>query len=415
MSLVKTIQPPAAPSRIAREVQAISNWLIDVGLMSTKFEDILAGMCERLDAAGMPLMRVMMIMRTLHPSVSALSFVWRRGRGVKGENVLVERMDNPGWLKSPVRYMLENRVYRLRRELAGKDGALDFPILEQFRDEGGTDYYGVFVPFDIGPPPETGTGMITSWTTDRPGGFTEDEIAALERLVPRLGLTVKATLTKQIAVNVLDTYVGPDAGRHIMAGEIRRGNFEVMRAVILYTDLRDFTRTTDTVPREEIVDLLDEYFEAMIPPIVDRGGEVLKFLGDGLLATFNLAGQPKESVCSVALVAATDAVRAVRALNLRRKEALKPVMDLDIAMHLGDVLYGNVGARDRLDFTVIGPAVNEASRIEAICRKVGRNILISEAFGKAATACAHRLIPIGDHALRGVRGRQMLFTVDITD
>jgi adenylate cyclase len=304
-------------------------------------------------------------------------------------------------------------VFRLRRPLAKDSATLDFPILEKFRAEGGTDYYGVFAPFDIGPPPETGTGMIASWTTDRPEGFTDDEIAVLDRLIPRLALTIKATLTKQIAINVLDTYVGPDAGRHIMAGEIRRGDVEVMRAVILMADLRDFTKTTDAAPQDQIVDILDDYYEAMIGPIVDRGGEILKFLGDGLLATFNLTGEPRESVCRVALVAATEAVRAVDALNLRRKEELKPVMDLDIAMHLGDVLHGNVGARDRLDFTVIGPAVNEASRIEAICRKVGRNILISETFAKAATECAHRLIPIGNHALRGVRGRQMLFTIDV--
>jgi len=413
MSLVTRLEPPAASSRVVREVQAISNWLIDVGLMDAAFEDILSGMCERLAAAGMPLMRVMIGMRTLHPSVEALNFVWRRGRQVKADKLMIERVDESGWLKSPARYMVENQVHQLRRTLVGADAALDFPILEQLRTEGGTDYYSVFIPFDIGSPSQSGTGLISSWATDRPGGFTDEEVAVLDRLMPRLALTVKATLTKQIAINVLDTYVGPDAGRHIMAGEIRRGAVEVIRAVILYTDLRDFTRTTDTVPREEIVDLLDEYYEAMISPIVDRGGEVLKFMGDGLLATFNLNGQPRESVCSVALVAASEAIRAVHALNQRRKEDLRPVMDLDIAMHLGDVLYGNVGARDRLDFTVIGPAVNEASRIESICSKVGRNILISEAFAKAATDCSHRLIPIGDHALRGVRGRQMLFTVDV--
>jgi adenylate cyclase len=334
MNAVTRVQIPTVPSRVAREVQSISNWLIEVGLMGAPFEDILAGMCERLEAAGMPLMRVMMIMRTLHPSITALSFVWRRGRGVRSENVLVERMDNPEWLRSPVRYMLENRVFRLRRHLAKGEAALDFPILEKFRAEGGTDYYGVFAPFDIGLPPETGTGMIASWTTDRPEGFTDDEIAVLDRLIPRLALTIKATLTKQIAINVLDTYVGPDAGRHIMSGEIRRGNVEVMRAVIVMADLRDFTKTTDTAPQDQIVDILDEYYEAMIGPIVDRGGEILKFMGDGLLATFNLTDRPRESVCRVALVAATEAVRRVQALNLRRREELKPVMDLDIALHL---------------------------------------------------------------------------------
>lgn len=413
MSVLAKTQLAPPPSRLAGEVQAISNWLIDVGLMGASFEQMLDGMCERIAAAGLPVMRAMMIMRTLHPSVTALSFVRRRGHPVVSDNILVERMDNPGWLKSPVRYMLENQVYQLRRPLIGDGAALDFPILEEFRNEGGTDYFGSFVPFDIGPPPESGTGMISSWTTDRPGGFTDEEIAVLERLLPRLALTVKATLTKQIAVNVLDTYVGPDAGRHIMSGEIRRGETEVMRAVIVYTDLRGFTKTTNSVPRDELVDMLDEYFEAMIPPIADRGGEILKFLGDGVLATFNLDGKPRESVCSDALLAATGALESVRDLNRRRAAEAKPVMDLDVALHLGDVLHGNVGARDRLDFTVIGPAVNEASRIETLCRKLGHNLLISDAFAAAASSCAHRLVPVGRHVLRGVRELQMLYTIEV--
>jgi adenylate cyclase len=411
MTVLAKTQIAPAPSRLADEVQAISNWLIDVGLMGARFEEMLDGMCARIEAAGLPVMRAMMIMRTLHPSVSALSFVWRRGRPVVGENVLVERLDNPAWLKSPIRYMLENRVYRLRRPLVGEDAALDFPILEEFRGEGGTDYFGSFVPFDIGPPPDTGTGMISSWATDRPGGFTDEEIAVLERLVPRLALTVKATLTKQIAVNVLDTYVGPDAGRHIMSGAIRRGQAEVMRAVIVYTDLRGFTKTTNSVPREELVDMVDEYFEATLPPIVDRGGEILKFLGDGVLATFDLTGKPRDAVCGDALLAATGALESVREINRRRAALGKPVMDLDVALHLGDVLHGNVGARDRLDFTVIGPAVNEASRIETLCRKLGHNLLISDAFAAAASSCAHRLVPVGRHVLRGVRELQMLYTI----
>jgi adenylate cyclase len=186
-----------------------------------------------------------------------------------------------------------------------------------------------------------------------------------------------------------------------------------MRAVIVYTDLRGFTKTTNSVPREQLVDMVDEYFEAMLPPIVDHGGEILKFLGDGVLATFDLTDKPRDSVCGDALLAATGALQSVRDLNRRRAAEGKPVMDLDVALHLGDVLHGNVGARDRLDFTVIGPAVNEASRIETLCRKLGHNLLISDAFAAAASSCAHRLVPVGRHVLRGVRELQMLYTIAV--
>ncbi len=258
------------------------------------------------------------------------------------------------------------------------------------------------------------TGMASSWTTDRPGGFTDDEIAVFERLLPRLALTAKTRLIREIAENVLDTYVGPEAGRRIMGGDIRRGALDVIRAVIVYADLRGFTAMSDSVPGDRLAPMLDRYFEAMVPPIARRGGQVLKFLGDGLLATFNLDGRERDSICSDALQSAYEMIADVAEANGARRTAGLPTMDLDIALHLGDVFYGNVGAADRLDFTVIGPAVNEASRIETLCEPLGHNVLVSETFAGAAVACAGRLIPVGTHQLRGVCHSQALYTIDTT-
>jgi adenylate cyclase len=229
--------------------------------------------------------------------------------------------------------------------------------------------------------------------------------------LPRLGLSLKATLTYQFAVNLLDTYVGRDAGKRIRSGEIRRGHAEIIRAVVWYADLRGFTALTDTVPTDELQATLDEYFNCMVCPLMGRGGQVLNFIGDGLLATFDLENAGKDSVCREALDSAVEALDLVKRLNAERSAAGQPVMELDLALHLGDVLYGNVGALDRQDFTVIGPAVNEASRIEDQCERLGRNILLSETFAAAAIQCSDRLMSLGRHSLRDVRAPQELFTV----
>lgn len=393
-------------------VQSISNWLVARGLGSTPFADMLAGFCERLEASGMPLLRGMITMRTLHPSIGGHNFVWRRGAAVEGQTFEIDMRDDPDWLDSPVRYMLDRNLWAVRRRLVGPRARLDMPILARFRDEGGTDYYLRGVPFEIAGRANGATGVIASFLTDHPQGFAAADIGVLERLLPRLALTVKGELTREIAETVLDTYVGHEAGARIMQGDIHRGSLGVIDAVILYADLRDFTSVTDAAPRQELAGMLDAYFEAMVPPVIERGGEVLKYLGDGLLATFRLGDRPSEEICAGALEAAYQAERRVHALNRARARMGRPTMALDIAMHVGEVLFGNVGAADRLDFTVIGPAVNEASRIEALCKELDHEVLVSETFAKAATLCADRLVPIGRHALRGVRDTHLLFTIE---
>jgi adenylate cyclase len=256
------------------------------------------------------------------------------------------------------------------------------------------------------------TGVATSWTTARQGGFGERDLAILAHLAPRLALALQARLGHDTAINLLNTYVGPEAGRRILDGEIRRGSLQVIRAVIFYGDLRGFTAVADRYEREVLVEMLNAHFDCLVPVIAAHRGQVLKFLGDGLLATFPLDDHAAAPACDRALDAAAEALRCVRELNAERAAAGKPVMDLDLALHLGDVFYGNVGSADRLDFTVIGPAVNEASRIEALCSQHDRNLLISETFARAATRSTERLVSIGRYALRGVRGAQTIYTLD---
>jgi adenylate cyclase len=271
----------------------------------------------------------------------------------------------------------------MRRRLDDPATALEFSVLEDIRDQGNTDYFARMVHFEVAEIRDHMTGMATSWSTDYEDGFSDQHIEILERLLPRLALSLD---------------VGPASGQRILAGDIRPGMMEVLPAVIFYADLRGFTTVSDTMPYERIGDMLNEYFECMVRPVMDRGGHVLKFLGDGLLAAFDTSTDEADPLCSLALSAATDAIDRVTALNEERRAIDWLAMELDIALHLGDVLYGNVGTADRLDFTVIGPAVNEASHIETLCQPPGYNVLVSEAFAGAAATCAQRLQPVGRHA-----------------
>ncbi len=391
------------------DIQEISDWLVQQGLRTAEFDVLFGGFCQQLRDAGVPLWRGQAGMRTLHPSIESITYTWRPETAVESAEYYYSDVDSEEFLKSPFQHMLKTEVRRLR--LALDDGKTsEFPILNEFRAAGATDYYARFIEFDFGEESRRG-GVITSWTTDRAGGFSDGDIATLDRLLPRLGLSLKATLTHQFAVNLLDTYVGRDAGRRIRSGEIRRGHAEIIRAVVWYADLRGFTALTDTVPTDELQATLDEYFNCMVYPLMGRGGQVLKFIGDGLLATFDLENAGKDSVCREALDSAVEALDLVKRLNAERSAAGQPVMELDLALHLGDVLYGNVGALDRQDFTVIGPAVNEASRIEDQCERLGRNILLSETFAAAAAQCSDRLMSLGRHTLRDIRAPQELFTV----
>ena len=393
------------------EVQAISDWLIERGLHPTGFETLIGGFCTRLVEAGVPLARTYVSMRTLHPSIAAFDMLWRPGRKIQTSLFGYDVAGAMAWDKSPFFHMIKNKIPTLRRSLADPDERLEFSVLDELRNQGLTDYYARLIRFDVADIRSHATGVATSWSSDRPGGFEDVHLDILNRLLLRLALSLAIGLARQIAVNMLDTYVGHESGMRILAGDIRPGKMDVLPAVIWLADLRGFTAVSDTMPREKLGDMLNDYFECMIQPVKERGGQVLKFLGDGVLATFDTDAGQADGLCSQALAAAAEAVENVRDLNRERQAADWPAMELDIALHLGDVLYGNVGAADRLDFTVIGPAVNEASRIESLCTPLGHNILISEAFAKAAKTCMGKLVSVGRHHLRGVARDQELFTL----
>jgi adenylate cyclase len=300
----------------------------------------------------------------------------------------------------------------LRRRLAGPEARLDFPILKELAAGGASDYFAEVVRFGEDGDPSHGTGIGYSFATDRPGGFRDDDLVLLRAVLPAVSLAMMTHAGHTIASGLLGAYLGGDAGGRVHAGAVERGSVESVRAVVWYADIRGFTAIADTTPGLVVIELLNAIFETLTASLRPRGGQVLKFLGDGMLAIFPFVDATRDETCSQSLDAAAEAMAGLDRLNAARQEAGKPIAAVDLALHLEEVLYGNVGAVDRLDFTVIGPAVNEVARIETLCEPLGRRVLVSAELA-AVVGDRRRLDPLGYHTLRGVREPREIYALDL--
>src|SRR6266852_2140161 len=262
------------------------------------------------------------------------------------------------------------------------------------------------------PDPTRGLGIGYSFATDRPEGFAGEAVPLIQAVLPAASLAMMTHASHTIASGLLAAYLGSDAGRRVHAGAVERGSVESIRAVLWFADIRGFTAIADASPGLVLIELLDEVFEALAAPLRPRGGQVLKFLGDGILVSFPFEEIDRAATCRQALDAASEAMAALDRLNAARAAAGKPTAAVDLALHLGEVLYGNVGAVDRLDFTVIGPAVNEVARIETLCEPLGRNVLVSAELA-AAVGEGCGLQSLGHHTLRGVRDAREIYSLDL--
>jgi adenylate cyclase len=389
----------------------LTDWIIAQGLDGTSETAFLDGLCERLAAEGMPLLRVNICQPTLHPVIGGHLFIWRREQGAAVEEDWARNVAAAGreYSLTPFEYMMTTGTPSLRKRLVPGDNLAEFPMLDRFRKAGATDYFALQTTFGavhrLGPADR----VLTSWLTDAADGFDDGQLAAFERLMPALALAVKASSTYRIASSVIETYLGKDAGQRVLGGTIERGAGETIRAALWFCDLQGFTKLSDTMPQDQLLALMHEYFECMVTTIDEHDGHVLKFMGDGMLAIFN-KGDDAAS-CRAALEAADRAVERVAEVTARRRKEGLPVTRFYLALHLGDALYGNIGARNRLDFTVIGPAVNEVSRIEAMCRALDQDLIVSAAFAAAVGSGCDRLASLGRYVLRGVRQPQELFTL----
>jgi len=395
-------------------LNALSAWVTEAGLVGRTESELMAGFCRRVVEAGVPLARALVILDTLHPIYEGRAILWRADRPETAEVVEYGRTNEgeaaENWRRSVFFHLLQSGEKMLRRRLVAGD-PVDFLSFKQARDEGMTDYLALIHRFaEEGVIGEMDC-VYSSWATDATDGFDDADVLAVQRLAPFLNLAVKSASLARMAGNLAETYLGRDPGRRVMSGRIVRGVAEKIGAVLWESDLHGYTHISDTVAPEQIIPLLNDYADVAVSAIHGHGGDVLKLIGDGTLAIF--AGDDREQACLAALAAAARLRRDVDKLNRTRSEAGLPTTRVYLALHVGDVFYGNVGSKDRLDFTVIGPAVNEVSRILAMSRSVEQDLLLSASFaGTLGWGMRRHLVSIGRYALRGVAQPQELFTID---
>ena len=379
-------------------IRAIVEWLIDGARSAPLPQQVLAQLSERLVACGIPLWRVAVFVRTLHPQVMGRRFIWRPGTEVEVSEAPFELLESADFLQNPIAQVYATGC-SVRRKLADPDCAADFPVLKELRAEGITDYLASPLLFS------DGAIHAVTCTTRQPGGFTDAQIAGIEAIITPLARVAEIRALRRMGSTLLDTYVGHDAGERILAGHIRRGDIEEIHAAIWLSDMRGFTALADSLPPPVLIDLLNRYFDCQVPVILEHGAEVLKFMGDGLLAIFTITGNETE-VCKRAFAAARRAQANVAALS----NSAMPGLRFGLALHIGDVLYGNIGSGNRLDFTCIGPAVNCAARIEKLASQLGREILASDEF---ARRCPEEFTALGEFTLAGFSAPQLVFALAV--
>jgi len=354
-------------------------------------EAVVSETCERVRAAGMPIDRVAFFFWTLHPQYAGVALYW------DGEKVTLNRgvhgfQHTEQYLTSPAA-RIRSGERAIRRRLADPDCPLDFPVLQELREQGMTDYVMAEVLFS------DGTRNSVSLTTRRPGGFTDHDIAEIQRLLHPFALVMENFNSRDLAETLLKTYLGRISGAKVLDGQIQRGDGQSIDAVIWFSDLRESTPLSVSLGEQRFLELLNDYFAATAGAVLEHGGEVLRFIGDASLAVFPTTEETTRDVCGRAVGAARDARARVQAANAKRRSDGLQVFACGIGLHLGRVHYGNIGTPERLEFSVIGAAANEAARIEALCKETGQDVVLSATMAAGlGTPCRS----LGKFALRGV-------------
>jgi adenylate cyclase len=395
-----------------RDIETLNAWLAEAGLQGMSEETLIRGFAERFVASGAPLVSGRVLVDTLHPLYEGRAFRWKLG----DEEIVVNEYGSTSdgealerWQSTPFYRMEANgdslAVHRLDDPEISANAFMSLlqrenltyvvALVDRFGEQGG-----------IGP----ADCLYSAWGCDSAEGFREEDIEALRKLSPVLALALKAASLGRIAHTLVETYLGRDAGERVLKGRIARGVAEEIKTVLWFSDLRDYTRISDSAPPEQLIPMLNDYADAIVSAIHSQGGDVLKLIGDGVLAIFPAVD--RQAACQAALAAAAKARAKVVKLNQTRTAASLPATNFYLGLHIGHVFYGNIGSRERLDFTVIGPAVNEVSRIASMCRSVDQALLMSFAFVEGLRQRRQDFLSVGRFALRGVAAAQELFTVD---
>lgn len=377
---------PSGPSQW--DPGPIFDWLLAEGRFLSGVEPMIEQMGQRMAAAGAPLWRLRLSMRTLHPLLAAVSAVWERDKeGATSIQTPHGLEGRSGYIGSPLE-IIGRTDKPFRRRLYEGLSDQDHNVLHDLKARGGTDYYGLPMRFSDG-----SAGSVV-FVTDRQGGFSGPDIAGFDRLTSAVAPIVEVFSVRQMSTTVAEAYLGPRTGRRVMSGQITRGDVETITAAVLVSDIRDWTGLNNRLSGEAALALANRYFEIIAEAVEAHEGEILKLIGDGVLALFPTEATG-HSACANALAAARQALRAAQGGDA------PPELQFGIGMHFGDVLYGNIGSTSRLDFTVLGQTVNVAARIEGLCGKLGQPILFSQDFANRLDEPA---AVVANEQLKGLKG-----------
>ncbi|MBZ9862994.1 adenylate/guanylate cyclase domain-containing protein [Mesorhizobium sp. CA12] len=388
----------------------VADWLNESALAGNDLETLVNGFCERLAAAGLPLKRVHLSFSMLHPLYDALGFTWVRGQGMEVEGFRKEAgVPSERFLTSPYYHLLSNKLDHLRRRL-DPSVVSEFPVFDDLRLMGITDYMAFVHPFSG----NASQGMMGSWSTDSAAGFSDSMISALLRIQSHLAIATKMAVLTKLADNMMTTYLGGDAGRRVLDGQIKRGEGDTIRAALVMGDMRGSSRLAETSGREVYIDTLNQFFDAVAAPFNRNGGQIMSFIGDGFIAVYPCERHRSQSeiACQAALAAAHKASARMMDLNLRRKEQGLSDIKFGIGLHVGNVMFGNVGLKDRLTFSVFGSAVNEVQRLQTLTKKYPHSVLASKDF--AGYCGANSWLTLGHEELAGIQQKLMVLSPDLS-
>jgi len=404
MHTAEIVERPAADRPLRDTVDAIADWLLGPALQVATGAQAVDEFAWRMLAAGFPLARLTVHSGTLHPQFLGASLTWWRDTAQTVQTYVEHGVvDVVSYHENPVLRVIQG-AETLRRRVDVADSELDLHILRDLKAKGCTDYLALPIAG------AHGRRYGVSYTTDCAGGFSTRQVAELTRISQRLSIVCDSFMQRALMRHLLNIYLGSSAGPKVLAGQIRRGTGEELTAVLWSSDLRGFTTRSDRLPGQQMVAILNELFDAQASAICSHGGEILKFIGDGLLAIFPFDSPAKVSdAAHNAMAAAMRGLEAVQSLVDHPSMLGEPTLRIVVALHPGTVIYGNVGASDRLDFTAIGPAVNLVSRVETVAKALDEPIVVTDEF---AQAYGGPLRSLGIHQFRGVAKPRELFAPD---
>lgn len=385
-------------------ISPIREWLIDEALGDTDITKLFDTLCLRISSVGIPITRARLFWPTLHPLFQAETVSWEKDSKAVLEQFLHQDEASDDWNKSPLKYLVDNDLDILRRELTGRNRLLDFELLETLEQKGFTDFFAMSTDLE-GTSFRTregsnDSGIMVTWSTNAPNRFSDDDLLALQKIQRRFAVACKVLIQARISSNIAHTYLGSRAGSSVMDGQIRRGDGQTTNAVIWYSDLRDSTQLAESMPPEEYFSLLNAYFTATAQPIIDNGGEILDFIGDAVLGIFPYNNKRElKAAAKAAHKALYETCGLATSINEERSKDDLQTFRFGVGVNVGEVMFGNIGIPSRLAFSVIGSAVNEAARIEALTKKLKRTILVGKSF---ADISPREWKSLGKHKLPGV-------------